>query len=32
MLIDTNALVWYALLPMRLTKRAAGMIRGTDNY
>ena len=32
MLIDTNALVWYALAPKQLTKRAAGMIRDTGNY
>ena len=32
MLIDTSALVWYALTPKRLTKRAAGMIRDTGNY
>ena len=32
MLIDTNALVWYAFAPQRLTKRAAGAIRDPGNY
>lgn len=31
MLIDTNALLWYALDPARLSKRAAGAIREQGN-
>jgi len=30
-LIDTNALLWYALEPARLSKRAAGVIREQGN-
>jgi PIN domain nuclease of toxin-antitoxin system len=32
MLIDTNALIWYALAPRQLTKRAAGVIRERRNF
>jgi PIN domain nuclease of toxin-antitoxin system len=31
MLIDTNALLWYALDKARLSQRAAGVIREQDN-
>jgi len=32
MLIDTNALIWYALAPEQLTKKAASAIRGRGNF
>ena len=32
MLIDTNALIWYAKEPARLSKRAAAVIREQGNF
>jgi len=32
MLIDTNALIWYALEPGRLSKRATQVIRRSGNF